>query len=286
MGREGSSQGCIQRDHVAETSLSLVIILHDSLDVTTIRLVYFRLDSQAGSVPFLPVDDVDHLFSLFPPIQIHLQDLERPVHVRFPQPADMRRDDTVRRIPQGAVFGQGFRIRHVQRRASQSAASVASVQRVVVVVGLEGVDEVGLHDDLSAGNVGDEGVFLLAQDGELFGADEVGGLFCQGDADEEVVDVLGEEMAQGRFVQAAEPGFRDRAVRIAGPGDDEALVPFRFRRGAWRGRVCDDVHAQAPSHASDLASDAAVAEDPQSLSCFIPQTLQLLVMRTFAPFAV
>ena len=198
----------------------------------------------------------------------------------------MRRDDAIRRFPQRVVLRQGFRVRHVQRRAPQAAPAVAAVQGVVVAVGFEGGDEVGLHDDLAAGDVGDEGVLRLAQDGEFLGADEVGRLFRQGHADEEVVDVLGEEMVQARPVQPAEPGFRDRAVRVAGPGDDEPPVVFRFGRRARGGRVRDDVHAHAASDAGDLATYAAVAEDAESLAGFIPQTLQYLLIRAFAPVVI
>ena len=141
---------------------------------------------------------------------------------------------------------------------------------VVIVVGFEGGDEVGLDDDLAAGNVGDEGVLLLAEDGELGRADEMGGFFGQGDGDEEVVDVLRKEFVQGGLVQPAEPGRRDRAVRIAGPGDDEAGVVFRFRRRAGGGRVCDHVHAHGAGDPGDLAADAAVAEDAEALSRLVP----------------
>lgn len=198
----------------------------------------------------------------------------------------MRRDDAIRRIPQRIVFRQGFRIRHVQRRASETASAVAAVQGVVVAVGFEGGDEVGLHHNLAAGDVGYESVLLLPQDGELFGAEEVGCLFCQRNADEEVVDVLREEMVQARFVQAAEPGLRDRTVRVAGPGDDESTVVFRFRRRAWGGRVRDDVHTQAASDSGDLAAYAAVAEDAESLTCLVPQTLQDVSVRGFAPIVI
>ena len=211
------------------------------------------------SIPLLPVNDINHLLPLPPPIQIHLQNLERAIHVRLPDAADMRRDDAIGRVPQGVLFRQGFRIRDVERRASETAAAVAAVERVVVVVGVEGGDEVGLHDDLAAGDVGDEGVLLFPQDGEFLRAEEVRRFVCQGYADEEVVDVLGEEVVQGGLVQAAVPGFWDRAVRVAGAGDDEALVVFRFRRWARGGRVRDHVHAHAAGHAGDLAADAAVA---------------------------
>lgn len=105
------------------------------------------------SIPLLPIDHVDHLLPLLAPIQIHLEHLERPIRVRFAQPADVRRDDAVRRVPQRAVLGQRFRVRHVERRASEAASAVASVEGVVVLVGFEGGDEVGLHDDLPAGDV-------------------------------------------------------------------------------------------------------------------------------------
>lgn len=198
----------------------------------------------------------------------------------------MRRDDAVGRVPQGVLFGQGFRVRDVERRAAQSAAAVAAVERVVVAVGGEGGDEVGLHDDLAAGDVGDEGVFLSAQNGEFLRAEQVRRLGCQGHADEEVVEVLGEEVVQGGFVRAAVPGYRDRAVRVAGAGDDEARVVFRVRGRARGGCVRDHVHAHAAGHAGDLAADAAVAQDAEPLARVVPQARQFLSMRRFAPFVV
>lgn len=198
----------------------------------------------------------------------------------------MRRDDAIGRVPQGVLFGQGFRIRDVERRAPQSGAAVAAVERVVVVVGVEGGDEVGLHDDLAAGDVGDEGVLLCPQDGEFLRAEQVRRLGCQGHADEEVVDVLGEEAVQGGLVRAAVPGCWDRAVRVAGAGDDEARVVFRVRRWARGGRVRDHVHAHAAGHAGDLAADAPVAQDAESLARVVPQARQFLCLRRFAPFVV
>ena len=98
--------------------------------------------SSQPSIPPLPIDDIDHLLPPFPPIQIHLQDLKHAIHVGFAQPADVRRDDAVGRVPQRVVLGQGFRVRHVQRRASEPAAAVPAVERVVVLVGFQGGDEV------------------------------------------------------------------------------------------------------------------------------------------------
>lgn len=46
----------------------------------------------------------------------------------------------------------------------------------------------------------------------------------QGHGDEEDVDVLGEEVVDGGFVEAAEPGAGDGTVWVAGVGDDEAGV--------------------------------------------------------------
>ena len=236
------------------------------------------------SIPLLPIDDIDHLLPPFPPIQVHLQDLKRAIHVRFPKSADMRRDDAVRRVPERVVLGQGFRIGDVERRASESATAVAAVERVVVLVGFQGGDEVRLDDDLTAGDVGDEGVLILAEDGEFLRADEVGRFFRQGHADEQVVEVLGEEVAQRRLVEPAEPCFRDRAIGIPRPGHDEPGVVFGFRRRARRGRVCDNGHAQTASHAGDLPADATVPQHPEPLSRFIPQVLQFLVLRPLAPF--
>ena len=99
-----------------------------------------------------------------------------------------------------------------------------------------------------------------------------------------MVDVLGEEVVEGGFVEPAEPGRRDRAVRVAGPGHDEARVVFRFRRRARGGRVGDDVHAHGAAHPGDLAAYAAVAEDAESLARLVPQGLQFPL--PFAPLMV
>lgn len=110
--------------------------------------------------------------------------------------------------------------------------------------------------------------------------------FGQGHADEEVVDVLGEEVVQGGSVEAVEPGFGDGAVRVAGAGDDEARVVFGFGGRARGGGVCDDGHAHAAGNAGDLAADAAVAEDGESFPGIVSQTLEALIGGVFAPFVV
>lgn len=198
----------------------------------------------------------------------------------------MRRDDAIRRVPQGVVFRQGFRIRNIERRASETASTVASVQGVVVAVSFEGSDEVCLNDDLAAGDIRHESVFLPVQDCEFVFAEEVGCLFRQRDADEEVVDVLGEEMVQGGFIEAVEPCVRDGAVRVAGAGDDEAGVVFRFRGRARGGGVRDDVHAHGAGDVGDLAAYAAVAEDGEALARVVAEVLEFFPVGVFAPFVL
>ena len=61
---------------------------------------------------------------------------------------------------------------------------------------------------------------------------------------------------------------------------------FGGGRRARRGRVGDDVHAHAASHAGDLAADAAVAEDAEALSRFVSHALQRFFERCRAPFVV
>ena len=56
------------------------------------------------SIPPLPINNIDHPLPLLPPIQIHLQHLKRAIHVRLAQPADVRRDDAIGRVPQGVIF--------------------------------------------------------------------------------------------------------------------------------------------------------------------------------------
>lgn len=114
----------------------------------------------------------------------------------------------------------------------------------------------------------------------------MGCLFRQGHADEEVVDVLGEEVVEGGFVEAVEPLGRDGAGRVAGAGDDEADVAFGFGRGARGGRVRDDVHAHGAGDAGDLAAYAAVAEDGEALACVVAEALEFLSVGVFAPFVL
>ena len=75
---------------------------------------------------------------------------------------------------------------------------------------------------------------------------------------------------EAAFIEAAEPFFRDGAVRVAGAGDDEAGVSFGFRGGARGGGVGDDVHSHRFGDAGDLAADAAVAEDGEALARVVP----------------
>lgn len=96
----------------------------------------------------------------------------------------MRRDDTVRRIPQLALLRQGFRVRHIQRRAPQPRSPLPALRihqtfrrsrwgirarriRVRICGGLVGGgvrfqrgDELVLDEDLAARYIGYESVFL------------------------------------------------------------------------------------------------------------------------------
>ena len=82
------------------------------------RLLPIQLSHITFSIPPLPSPNIKHLLALSPPIQIHLQDLKRAIHIRIPQSTYMRRDDAIGRAPERVVFRQGFRVRDVERGAA------------------------------------------------------------------------------------------------------------------------------------------------------------------------
>ena len=159
----------------------------------------------------------------------------------------MGRDDAVRGFPQRILFRQGLRVCHVERGAPEAFSAVAAVFDEIFERG----NEVFLIEDLAAGDVGDEGV-ALGQDFKLRGGEKVGGFFRQRDRDKEVVNVLRQEVVEGSLIEAGEPSRGDRAVGIAGAGNDEAMVLFRSRGRAGGGGIGDYVHAHCFGNAGDL----------------------------------
>lgn len=141
------------------------------------------------------------------------------------------------------------------------------------VVGFESGDQGGLRNDGTAGDVGDEGV-AFGQDCEFLFAEQVGGFLGQGDGNEEVVDVLGEEMVEVGFAGAAVPCVRDFPLGITGAGDDEAIVVLAFGSGAWTGGVGYYVHAQGFCYIADLTADTAVAEHAKTLAGFVVEVAE------------
>ena len=189
----------------------------------------------------------------------------------------MRRDDTIRRIPQRTILGQRFRIRDIQRRTPQPAFLL----RIRSL--LQRGDQIVLLEDLTAGDVGDEGIFA-AEDGEFFFSEKMRGFFGQGDGDEEVVDVLGEEMVQRCFIHPAVPGARDRAVRVTGPGNDEAIVSLTLGRSAWRRGIGNHIRTHSFKYPRRLPSDTAVAEDAEALTNVIADGAQATLLPFLTPF--
>ena len=143
----------------------------------------------------------------------------------------MRRDDDVLRIPQRIVFGEWFRIRHVERRAAQ-------------LLGIQRVDQGGLVEDLAAGDVDNEGAAAAGEDVELGRAEQVGRRRCQGQRHDEHVEVLGQEAVQVRLGRPAVPRDRDAAVRVAGVRHVVALVGAGGGRQPWGGGIGEDVGAE------------------------------------------
>jgi len=84
-----------------------------------------------------------------------------------------------------------------------------------------------------------------------------------------VVDVLSEEVVQGGFVEPGVPAGGDGAVRVAGVGDDEAVVLFAFGGFSGTCGVGNYVHPHCFGDSSDLARlvfllDVVKAEEPSS----------------------
>lgn len=138
----------------------------------------------------------------------------------------MRRNDTIRRPPQLMLLRQRFRIRDIQRRAPQALQLGPLPPFPDPLFELPQRSNQGLlHEDLPARDITHERV-PAGQDVEFLFPEQVRGGGGEGHGDEEDVDVLGEEIVEGGFVEAAVPGAGDRAVGVAGVGDDEAGVAF------------------------------------------------------------
>ena len=150
----------------------------------------------------------------------------------------------------------------------------------------QGGDEIGLVDDGATGDVAYKSVLCGPEDGEFFGGKEVTGLLCEGDGDEEVVEILAEEVVQGGFVEAAEPRGGDTPVWIPRPRDNETLIAFRFRGRARGRRVREHVHAHCFSDAGGLPADGAVAQHAQALAGFVAHVAEEGAVGTLAPVVV
>lgn len=184
------------------------------------------------SIAPLPVNQVKHLLSTFPPLQIRKQHIKRPLAVLCAQPTNMRRDDDILGIPQRIVLRQRLRIHDVERGTAQ----LAVVQRL---------DQSGLVDDLAARDVDHEGA-AAGENVEFGSAEQVRRRGRQGQGYDQHVEVLGQERVQVGFVggRARVPGDGDRAVRVASAGDVVALVGAGRGRCARGGGVGEDVCAE------------------------------------------
>ena len=135
---------------------------------------------------------------------------------------------------------------------------------------------------MPAGDIADKGV-AFAQDGKLRGREKMSGLVGERHADDQMVDLLREEIAQGGFVQAGEPAARDRSVRVTSVRHNEAVVFL----GLWAwSRACgvgDDVHAHGLSDTSNLTADAAITKDAETLADFVAQRKAVCIVKVSHP---
>jgi len=130
-----------------------------------------------NSIAPLSVNQVKHLLSMFPPLQIRKQHIKRPLAVLCAQPTNMRRDNDIFGIPQRIVLRQRLRIHDVERGTAQ----LAIVQRL---------DQSGLVDDLAARDVDHEGA-AAGENVELGSAEQVRRRGRQGQGYDQHVEVLG-----------------------------------------------------------------------------------------------
>lgn len=147
----------------------------------------------------------------------------------------MRANPQIRRIPQRMIPRQRFRIRNINRSTTQAPILQRRNQRL-------------LDQDLAARDVGhirlaERVVAVLGQEGEFGRANEMRGLRGEREADYQVVQAQGQEGVDGCLVCAVVPGDGDRAVCVAGAGDD--VVGVAARGGCWArgGRVGVDGHS-------------------------------------------
>lgn len=92
---------------------------------------------------------------------------------------------------------------------------------------------------------------LGREKGEFFRADEMRGLRGEGQGDYEVVEAEGEEGMDGSFVEAVVPGYWNRAVCVAGAGDDVACIASRCGGWTWGSCVGVDGHSQCGGDSRD-----------------------------------
>ena len=102
-----------------------------------------------------------------------------------------------------------------------------------------------------------------------------------------MVDILCEEIVEIGFVGAAIPGSRNFTVGIPCPGDNEPFVFPAFGGFARGGGIGDDVHTHCSGYVADLAADAAVAEDAETLADFVMEVAEKAEAGlVFAPFVL
>lgn len=193
----------------------------------------------------------------------------------------MRRDLQVRRLPQRVLRRQRFGHRDVHGGAGEHAAVQRRLQRVLV-------------QHLAAAHVGDErrsrgGVARrrlqrCREEREFLLANQLGRARRQRHAQDEVVQPLREKVVQRGFVRAGVPGRGQGAVRVAGAGDDVAVVRARRRGVARAESVRRDLHAERCGDTGDLAADAAVAENTDGLAHVVGRGHECVEAQPFGLF--
>lgn len=225
------------------------------LTITCTLLVY-----RFESLDSLSFDQVEKRLPLIPPVQILEDDVCYTLSQARRLPADMRRDEDIRSLPQRVALGQRLRVGDIQSGTAHEAR-------------LESLDESGRVDDGTARHVDEEGL-LLAEDLELLGADAPLGLGAHGQAEQDDVQVLAEEVVDGLGAGAGEPLGGDQAVRVAGAGDVVFGELLGLGRGARAGGLDVDFHAEGVGDAGNLTADGAVSQDAPGLFHFIDERVK------------
>lgn len=168
----------------------------------------------------------------------------------------MGRNKTVLGLPQRVAGRQRLRVRHVQGGPANLAV-------------LEGLDQGLLVDDGSTRDIDKKGLFG-AEDRKLFFTDEPLRGLGEGQAEDQQVEPLREELVERVLGRPVVPARGQCPLGITHPGGDERAVTARLWGEARGGCVGDDFHAYGIADTGDLSSYGAISDNASIRNVSLP----------------